>query len=438
MFKYVYLIIIIILFGLTNCNEQSPVKSSNNPLSLSLLDVSSTEIYIKISLNESEPNRVVVLKRGQKLIASINLKNNDTIFIDEHLLPNQSYSYTVTTESWSQHLLTTTLDSTSHEILWQLYTLGDGNSSYLSDVAIINDTLAYAVGEIYLKDSTGKWDSNIYNVAKWNGEKWELERVSVNFRGNIITLPIESIFAFSSTDIWLIGSLPIHGDGQNWELFDLRSKIGFENISISRAWGSSSKSMYFVGGAGSIVHFDGKNWQKIDAGNLLDLHDIYGSTDDKTGQEKIVIVGGQEYPPQKTLIQIQDGIVSSLSMMPIQYEAFGVWFIPNRHYYLVGDGIYEKRSLGESMWENKSLDITIYSTEKVKGLGLNDIFVTGSYGELLHYNGMNWRSYRNQTALSQGAFGGISLKRNLVMVAGSEQIGGISKGVVAIGKRSGY
>ena len=47
-------------------------------------------------------------------------------------------------------------DTTSHNYAWQTFILGDGNSSVLYDAAIINDTLIYAVGEIYLKDSTGQ------------------------------------------------------------------------------------------------------------------------------------------------------------------------------------------------------------------------------------------------------------------------------------------
>ncbi|MGH2567306.1 MAG: hypothetical protein ACRDGA_03130 [Bacteroidota bacterium] len=36
-------------------------------------------------------------------------------------------------------------DTTSHNFAWQTFVLGDGNS-ILYDVAIVNDTLAYAVG----------------------------------------------------------------------------------------------------------------------------------------------------------------------------------------------------------------------------------------------------------------------------------------------------
>ena len=46
-------------------------------------------------------------------------------------------------------LLLTTLDTTSHDFSWKTFTFGGGGGSVLNDVAIVNDTLAYAVGEIY-------------------------------------------------------------------------------------------------------------------------------------------------------------------------------------------------------------------------------------------------------------------------------------------------
>ena len=57
-------------------------------------------------------------------------------------------------------------DTTSHNFLWTLDTLGDGNSSTLYDVAIINDTLAYAVGEISVRNSIGGYRTPAFNFAR--------------------------------------------------------------------------------------------------------------------------------------------------------------------------------------------------------------------------------------------------------------------------------
>jgi hypothetical protein len=56
-------------------------------------------------------------------------------------------------------------DTTSHNFTWTLQKLGGASGSVLYDVAIVNDTLAYAVGEMYLNDSVGQNDPQPYNLA---------------------------------------------------------------------------------------------------------------------------------------------------------------------------------------------------------------------------------------------------------------------------------
>lgn len=76
------------------------------------------------------------------------------------------------------------VDTTSHNFTWQITVLGNGlSSSMLNDVAIINDTLVYAVGEIYLKDSTGQEDINPYNLVRGNGSAWTIVRAPYYYQG---------------------------------------------------------------------------------------------------------------------------------------------------------------------------------------------------------------------------------------------------------------
>src|SRR5208283_5579955 len=65
-------------------------------------------------------------------------------------------------------------DTTSHIFAWQTFTFGGGGGSELTDVAIINDTLVYAVGEIYLPDSPA---GQPYNFEVWDGKTWTLSRI---------------------------------------------------------------------------------------------------------------------------------------------------------------------------------------------------------------------------------------------------------------------
>ena len=72
-------------------------------------------------------------------------------------------------------------DTTSHVVQWQLPdTLGI--RGVIRDVWVFNKNNAWAVGEIYLNDSTGKLDdANPYNAAQWNGSKWVIKRIDILF-----------------------------------------------------------------------------------------------------------------------------------------------------------------------------------------------------------------------------------------------------------------
>ena len=168
-------------------------------------------------------------------------------------------------------------DTTSHNFTFQTFTFGGAGGSQLYDVTIINDTLAYAVGAIYLNDSTGQYDPLPYNLAVWDGTKWDLKKVTVNFRGNMITSPLEGVIAFSPTDIWLMATDPIHGDGQNWSDYDIRTITGNNNLTVSKGWGENSSSIYFVGRAGNIVSYNGSNWTNIESGTYASNKRYLGS-----------------------------------------------------------------------------------------------------------------------------------------------------------------
>jgi hypothetical protein len=314
-------------------------------------------------------------------------------------------------------------DTTSHNFTWQTFTWGGGGSSSIQDVAIINDTNIWAVGEIQLPDST-------YNAAHWNGKRWELISIPTEMFGGFIgCYRLNTIIAFNNNDIWtfsIAGSYS-HWDGIKWTTKFVSERSG----GGTKYWGTSSSNLYLVGTNGSITHYNGNSWEKIESGTTLDLHDIYGATDSKTGEQQILVVGSSNIPFDRVILQIQGNSVTKLSTTPIEYELRSVWFLPNQHYYVVGDGIFEKNSIGESNWRINSLDITPFATTAVSGNGLNDVFVVGAFGECLHWNGVTWKSYRDKTKIEDSALGALGVKGNLVVAGG--QTG--QNAIILIGKR---
>ena len=104
-------------------------------------------------------------------------------------------------------------DTTSHSFVWRVDTLGDGNSSVLFDVSILNVNDIWCVGQIFLKDSLGQFDPQMYNAAHWAGTLWNLLRISVrDFGGNTGIFTLRSVRAFSGSDVWFVSD----GDLIHW------------------------------------------------------------------------------------------------------------------------------------------------------------------------------------------------------------------------------
>lgn len=96
----------------------------------------------------------------------------------------------------------------------------------------------------------------------------------------------------------------------------------------------------------------------------------------------------------------------------------GIWFESNKRYYIVGAGIHQKRFLADSSWEIYAPGtVTFNSSSSIRGKGVNDVLVAGSFGEIAHYNGVTWQNYRNRLFFS-GAFAGVQVKRNLMIAVG--------------------
>ena len=307
-------------------------------------------------------------------------------------------------------------DTTSHNFTWTTQMIGV--TGLLRDVAIINDTLAYAVGEMYLNDSTGKIDPILYNLATWNGNNWSIRRVPYYYQGQPFYSPIYSIFAFNSNDIWFEAG--IHWNGQQSNSIPL--SIDFPSH-INKMWGTSSNDLYIVGNNGLLAHrnADGR-WTKLSSGTTLPIADIWGART-LLGQWEILAVAGDPLNSyDRRILRIEGSSVTTLSDNGINWALSGVWFLPGIHYYCVGSGVYEKRSLNDPQWANGPLDITTFYINAVRGTSANDVYAVGAYGEFLHYNGATWRSFKAQTGLQYGQYYSVAVSGDNIFAVGEESL----------------
>ena len=102
----------------------------------------------------------VDLYRDSSLVETINLTSEDTVLYVDSLLPNRTYGYQSVIQSTGQasnQLSVNTLDTTSHNRSWEVFYFGDYQHSSIRDIAIISENDIWAVGEIYVADTSAEW-----------------------------------------------------------------------------------------------------------------------------------------------------------------------------------------------------------------------------------------------------------------------------------------
>ena len=280
--KRLLILLSIIFFINLSCNTAEPPDNRN--ISLSLEDVSCTEAWLKLTTNNlSFPAEIKIMRTdvdGNSASKISKLNTQDSLLYIDSLLPNQSYTlqgfYTTNNLPQTTNKLTVqTLDTTSDNFTWQKYYFGGAAFSVLHDVAIISDSLIFAVGEIYLNDSTGTVDPTPYCYVKWNGKEWKLGRLKFfppGAIGDSLNAKGEAIFANNENDIWMTAGAIFHWNGLLW---GLTYNTGAEGA--NKIWCDSKGNCWFVGNKGLIVHNQNGVWSRIVSGTTLDITDIWGS-----------------------------------------------------------------------------------------------------------------------------------------------------------------
>lgn len=420
----------LIVFNL-GCNK--PTEPTTGNVTIAVEEASCTEVWLAVNTgNISLPGNFVLYENNRRK-TELTFTQRDTVIVIENLLPKQNYSYKLmNSNNVSNEALAITLDTTSHNFTWQTFEFGQHSNSVLYDVAIIDENNIWAVGEIYMNDANGNPDPIAYNAIHWDGNEWKVKKISVPFRGNIITLPLEGVFAFSITDIWFVGSLPIHGDGNNWTMYDLRTTVN-PNISLSKAWGTSSSNIYFVGRNGSIAHWNGSSWKKIESGITLNLQDIWGDINIKHNTKEIICIAANIFTNQGTkVIKIDENETKELTGTGLTAYSSGIWFKTGRKYYVVGGGVQTKTNVYNSAGWYRFPDgiVNDYYSYKVKGTVLNDIFIVGTAGKVIHYNGRTWKKY-SELISEQVEYNGISSRNNKIVVVGDKG----ARACIAVGRK---
>jgi len=408
--------VVVMMVSMMSCRS-SPTGGNSSELrvGLSLEYASCKEVWLKIWFNDTAGGEYAVNRDGNMVLTG-HFNGRDTVVIDTTAVAGRTYSYICwkmvngVPEEGSSSLVVRTMDTTSHNFTWETFRFGgEAGSCILRDVAIINDTDIWAVGGIYLKDSTtGKPDPQPYNLAVWDGKSWRLKRIEfLTFCEQPYTSSYEaqSIAAFSAQDIWITsGSQIARWDGTS------QTYPACIPVFVNKMWGTSDRNLYAVGYNGLIANYDGGTWHKIESGTTTDIDDIWGvANPDGTVRVLCTVTSRYHLGDYKILSIGNRGMAKDTLDSNLNSRVYGVWFDSSPYTFVCGDGV---NMIYNGEWHEANLPR--FFTTRVRGNGINDVIVVGCCGMVAHWNGVSWYTYPTMP----GNYEGLAVKGNLVVAVG--------------------
>jgi hypothetical protein len=438
-------IIFLVIAMISSCkkNPTGPEVTANVQLSVDY--VTCTEVWLKLGFANAPAGGDYRITRDGATVLTGTITGASAVLYDTTAQANKSYSYVAyrlvnsEVKQISPTLAVTTLDSTSNNFTWQTFTLGgDAGSCLLRDVTIINDTLAYAVGEVYLRDSLFQTTFSPNNLLTWDGKTWAPSRIlfpTCDPNGNeqgTGSDPAYAIFPFSADNMWVASDASIdHWDGNTFQRFCLT--IGYGQRGLRRIWGAQDQ-FYVVCSSGFILRYDG-SWQSIPTGTTLEFQDLWGTVNQASGQVQCLAVACNRFTNNgSAVVQLFDASASAITTSGLPSNISGVWSANGKEWYICGDGLYKSKSLSSS-WRRINGVPLIYK-ESIRGIAANDIFVVGDFGLVLHFNGSTWSDLTQQVNLPNSIFYAVAAKGNLVVMVGGTTSGAIGgAAAILIGRR---
>jgi len=406
----------VILILLPSCKKDNPVIPPVEPppvvkdtITLSAEGTTHRSIELKVQSTTNDSSLKIKLFRvfnsAETMISEYPILAKDTAIIDDDngngLQLNTEYSYYAVTvdtsgevKDTSNQITAGTLAATSHNYTWQEYDIGNWQS-VLYDVWGTDENNVYAVGFVAINDTA-------FSIWHWDGTEWN--PVLTKAGGT-------AIYGFSATDIWTLGGSIFHYDGVTWEEILFKNRVLVDNIPYTTLWGTSSNDMYFGNTRGKIIHWDGTKAEIIyDTGGYY-ITDIYG-----TGPDNIWVCGGRTSGNWDNLLLHYDGytwIEDNSLPIPILQAGSILSFNP-RENYIVGNRILQGYT---DHWTQIPGGLS-YGAGCVRGDNSNNIFASGAFGFIIHFNGIDWHIYTELSTPSGGVLHGIFPIGNKVFAVG--------------------
>ncbi len=417
--KHLILPLVLLTLQFFCCRDKG---TEPQPSSVQLIaeDVGVTEAWLRIKIIQNQQGGAVKINRDNQTFFLTQHAVMDTVILDDSLLPNHSYTYIAyrfsnnTPVDSSAPLSLTTMDTTSHNFTWDIQTIGVFQSS-LNDVWGSSASDVWAVGSI--TDTTAGF---FPNAAHFDGTHWTLVQIEEGFQ-------IFGIFGFSSNNIYAVGTngRVYHWNGINW---GQQACLGIgdgcagllNGVPLTAVWGTSSNDLFVVGDSGVIVHYDGQTWTKMPSGTMLTMRDVWGFS-----SNDIYSAGADFFGNTGILLHYNGVLWQKVSVDSVDtYRHFSVWGNQKRSVITTGDFTY---LFNGNKWNKLSVPDQAILKFRIRGVSINNFFNTGSFGLVLHFNGITWHRY-DELASETNLVGVWSTNSEVYVVGRTNSLGVIVHG----------
>ena len=398
-------------------------------------DVGVKEAWIRLRYPATGIYKKIRLYRDTTMIFE-GIPTIDTTLYDSLLTPNTRYLYYLMGKSEKsdfkkiKEISVTTLDTTSHNITWQVFDLYSGESGRINDVAIINENDIWIAGEYNPTNHSGF----VIGALHWTGHGWA--RVQVPFQWcpytTIIYPPISCVKVNEKGTPYFLWGRSITHYVNNEFYYDC-SLYNILPYATTAMFMFSDDEIYVGGYYGEFAYYKNNLWNYIQTPVQTDCIDVWGIKCPRTNKKEVLVVYFNLFHADSARIyKLKDNQLKIINHKGLPRSFGSVWTPNGKRWYIGGGGLYYNNNLKKG-WKFMPGSDCVNFAYKVRGNDLNDIFVAGYDGKIAHWNGNSWRTYLDL----QAKFLSLDVKGDII-VAGGYYIGsfiGLNP-VVVIGKRN--
>jgi hypothetical protein len=152
-------------------------------------------------------------------------------------------------------------------------------------------------------------------------------------------------------------------------------------------WVRTAEDVYVCGVNGTLLRYDGTRWVKLESGTDLDVWSIVGLPG---GELYAVAADNWNSYRGNRVLRIEGSMVTVDNSVSVGMK-LDIWGTDEGTLYAVGDGTFQRTS--GAGWKEVTTPNPRVGLNSVSGSGANDVLVVGSFGVVVHWNGVSWHFY---------------------------------------------